>query len=666
VTSTGVSSLYTVILIGGILLGAHGSFGVAALSALAVAAKIYLDSGANLQYEEWVPAVTVTLNFALVAVVAWLGERSIIGSLSKASTNKTLLDQRSAQLQAAADIGMAAATSKDVDGLLRTVTQVISERFGFYHVAIFKAYNDGPETEFASVSEGGKISNRQSRLKALGGKSIIAHVAKTGKPYLASDVTTDPLYLDNPSFTRTRSEITVPIFSGDQLFGVIDVLSEKDIPLGSDEMNALQVLATQIGSAISRHELLGATNRHLEELKALHSIAAAGSEATDEDDFLSRATDVVGNSVFPTNFGVLLLDEKARVLRHHASYSEKRARVSPPIPLGEGITGLVAITGQPVHVPDVSREPKYISVDPRVRSEICVPLKIADRVLGVLDVESYEINSFSAADEHLLQALAGQIATSLERIRLLAEAQQRADELVNTLKQQKELARLRDEFVQNVSHEFRTPLAIVAGYIEILESREFGPLPQEYRQPINIIAKRVRLLSKLVEDLTALLDLAAHEGDFTILRISDLITPLYAEFRMRALSEQIELTLDVESSLPSIRGEETLLRKAVDSLVENAIKFTPPSGRVEIRAKAQDHSVLLQVSDTGVGFPPEEKDRIFERFYQVDGTSTRRFGGAGLGLALVKQIVDLHGGKLSVQSELGQGSTFQISLPALS
>jgi len=132
-----------------------------------------------------------------------------------------------------------------------------------------------------------------------------------------------------------------------------------------------------------------------------------------------------------------------------------------------------------MRVADVSAEPKYISVDPRVRSELCVPLKIGDRILGVLDVESYEVNSFSKADENLLQTLAGQIAVSLERIRLLSEAQHRADELSNTLKQQNELARLREEFIQNVSHEFRTPLSIVNGYIEILDSGEFGPLPEE-------------------------------------------------------------------------------------------------------------------------------------------------------------------------------------------
>lgn len=667
ITSTGVSSLYTVILIAGILLGSWGSFSLAALSAVGVTVNVFLMQGAELTYDDWMPAITVTTNFLLVAVVAWLGQRSIVSSLSSAQSSRSLLTYRSAQLQAAADIGSATATSSDLPSLLKTITQVISERFGFYHVSILTADPSTDQLAFSAISEGGQNTGAASPkpIKSLDGKSIIIHVARTKKPYLAREVKKDALYLHNPLFEDTVSEIAVPIIAGEKLFGVLDVLSSRDEPLGADELNALQVLANQIGAAVHNQRFLDSTQRHLEELIALHGITLAGTESMTEDEFLRRATEVVGKSLFPTNFGVLLLDEKNNVLQHHASYTEQQAKPSPPIPLGEGITGLVALSGQAMRVADVAAEPKYIPVDPRVRSELCVPLKIGERVLGVLDVESHKVDSFSKSDEHLLQALAGQIATSLERIRLLAEAQQRADELSNTLKQQNELARLRDEFIQNVSHEFRTPLSIVGGYIEILDSGEFGPLPDDYKQPVSIVAKRVRLLTKLVDDLTSLLDLEAHKGDFTTLRLGDVLNPMFADFRTRALAERVELELDIAPSQPFIRGEETLLRKAVDNLVDNAIKFTPPEGHVNIRVSELDGFVLLEVSDTGVGIPAEEQARVFGRFYQVDGSSTRRYGGTGLGLALVKEIVDLHGGEISVRSQQNAGSTFQIKLPVI-
>lgn len=667
ITGIGISSLFTVIVISGLLLGSAGSFGLAALSTLMVAASLFFVRGTPFTTEDWIQLMTVAVNFGLVAFAAWLGQRSIIKSLTSAESSQTLLSNRSAQLQAAAEIGTATATSKDLSTLLQTITEVIAERFDFYHVAIMSPNGGGEDREFITVSEGGRKEGKRMPFPASSsdGRGIITHVARTGKPYLAREVKTDSIYLHNPHFDETRSEIAVPIMAGGSLYGILDVLSNAQNPLTTDELNALQVLANQIGSAVHSHRLLENTHRHLDELIALNAIATAGTEAQSEDEFLSRATEVVGKSLFPTNFGVLLLDEKNGLLQHHASYTEKRAKVSPPIPLGEGITGLVAMSGQAMRIADVASEPKYISVDPRVRSELCVPLKIGEHVLGVLDVESYKVDSFSKADEHLLQTLAGQIATSLERIRLFSEAQQRADELANTLKQQKELSRLRDEFIQNVSHEFRTPLSIVSGYIEILDSGEFGPLPEHYKQPVDIIAKRVRLLGKLVEDLTSLLDIAANKGDFTLLRMSDVINPLYADLRTRALAERIELKLDIGSSIPPIHGEETLLRKAIENLVDNAIKFTPPEGKVDVRLKSENGSVVVEVSDTGVGMPAEAQGRIFERFYQIDGSATRRYGGTGLGLALVKEIVQLHGGEIQVESKVGEGTTFQIKLPAL-
>jgi signal transduction histidine kinase len=667
ITSTGVSSLYTVILIAGVLLGPLGGFGLAALSVAAVsliAVRLHLEFGGE---EDWLPAITVSTNFALIAIIAWLGQRSILTSISREATASSKLSQRSAQLQAAADIGMAASSSSNLDELLETSTRVIAERFGLYHVSILVLDQTTKELTLRPVSQGGKKADSLVAIRPTtqADKSIIAHVARTKRPYLAIDVSSEPLYLHNPQFPETRSEIAVPLMTGSKLFGVLDVLSNDASQLGTDEQRALQVLANQLGTAIHNLRLLLDASRHLEELQALHAIVTAGMETSDENEFLRRATEVVGKSLFPTNFGVLLLDERQNVLHHHVSYQESNSRNPRPIPVGQGITGLVALAGHSMRVDDVTTEPKYISLDPRVRSELCVPLKINSRVIGVLDVEGHKLAEFSQNDERLLEALAGQIGLSLERIRLLAGAQTRADELAKTVKQQEELSRLRDEFIQNVSHEFRTPLSIVSGYTEILDSGELGELPPAYKQPIGIIAKRVQMLTKLVDDLTSLLDLESHRKDFTDLRLSDVINPMYAGLRSKALTEQIQLDIEIDRGLPQIHGEETLLTRVVNSLVENAIKFTPPNGYVRVGLHAQNGSVCLTVADTGIGIPAEDQAQIFSRFYQVDGSSSRRYGGTGLGLAIVKEIVDLHGGTIVLTSEPNKGSTFEVRLPAL-
>lgn len=664
VTSAGVSTLYTVILVAGVLLGRAGGLSVAALSGMAV---VYMTwSAAGTSTPDWAPIITIVLNFGLVALMAIIGEHAIRTSLVSAEHSHSLLSQRSAQLQTTADIGLAATASDDVDDFLKAVTQVIADRFALHHVSILTLSQGTSELSLNPLSQGGQVYSAMPSFslgEANATRSIIAHVARTRKPYLASDVHNDALYLHHPDLGEARSEIAVPIMEGTRLFGVLDVISNQT-SLDMDDLNALQVLCTQLGTVIYNKRLLQLSRRHLEETRALHAIALAGMEASDEEEFLRQAATVIGRSLFSENFGILLIDPKRKVLEHKA-YHQDGAYRAPAIPLGRGITGVVAQTGKPLLVGDVKRDPDYLMVDERVRSELCVPLRVKNEVIGVLDTENHAPHAFSQNDLQLLEALAGQIALSLERIRLLSDTERRAEELAETLKQQEELARLRDQFVQNVSHEFRTPLAIVSGYIEILSSGDLGPLPAEYHEPVEIIARRTQMLTRLVEDLTSLLNVQDQRNDFVTLYLGDLLNTLYPHQRTQALASQIELEWEVPASLPPIRGEETLLRTMLNNLLDNAIKFTPSAGRVSLRANVEGASICLRIHDSGIGIPPEQQSRVFERFYQVDGSSSRRFGGTGLGLALVKEIVELHGGEIRLDSQPEQGTTFEVRLPLL-
>lgn len=663
ITSTGISTLYTVILVAGVLIGPVGGLSLAALSAVAVAYMAIVTPDTAGQ-PDWAPAIIVVLNFGLVAVMAIIGEHALRTSLLSAEHSRSLLSQRSTQLQAAADIGLAATTSSDVDDFLKAVTQVIAERFGLHHVSILTLHQGTNELSLNALSQGGHVNTNMPSFPVGStpqGKSIIAHVARTRKPYLASDVRKDPLYLHHEDLGEARSEIAVPIMEGNRLFGVLDVISNKNEELGTDDLNALQILCNQLGTVIHNKRLLQLSRRHLDETRALHAIATAGMASSDEQEFLTEAARVVGKSLFSDNFGILLIDPSRRVLEHKA-YHQLDNFSTPSIPLGRGITGAVAKSGRPLLVGDVRRDPDYLMVDERVRSEMCVPLRINGEVIGVLDSEHHEINAFSQTDLQLLEALAGQISLSLERIRLLADTERRAQELAETLQQQEELARLRDQFVQNVSHEFRTPLAIVSGYIEILHSGDLGPLPEAYREPVEVIARRTQMLTRLVEDLTSLLNLQEQRNDFTTIYVGDVLNASYPALHAKALAQQLELEWDVAPNLPPIYGEETLLRTMITSLVDNAVKFTP-QGKVSVSAQADETTLTLRIRDTGIGIPLEQQARIFDRFYQVDGSSSRRFGGTGLGLALVKEIAELHGGEISFESAPQQGTSFMVRIP---
>ncbi|MCW5888285.1 MAG: GAF domain-containing protein, partial [Anaerolineales bacterium] len=245
VTSAGVSTLYTVILVAGVLLGRAGGLSVAALSGMAV---VYMTwSAAGTSTPDWAPIITIVLNFGLVALMAIIGEHAIRTSLVSAEHSHSLLSQRSAQLQTTADIGLAATASDDVDDFLKAVTQVIADRFALHHVSILTLSQGTSELSLNPLSQGGQVYSAMPSFslgEANATRSIIAHVARTRKPYLASDVHNDALYLHHPDLGEARSEIAVPIMEGTRLFGVLDVISNQT-SLDMDDLNALQVLCTQ-------------------------------------------------------------------------------------------------------------------------------------------------------------------------------------------------------------------------------------------------------------------------------------------------------------------------------------------------------------------------------------------------------------------------------------
>jgi two-component system NtrC family sensor kinase len=227
----------------------------------------------------------------------------------------------------------------------------------------------------------------------------------------------------------------------------------------------------------------------------------------------------------------------------------------------------------------------------------------------------------------------------------------------------KELDRLKSEFIQNVSHELRSPLALIRGYAELLSTGELGELDSQQRGPVEIIARRTRMLDSLVEDITLILEAERRRLQHKPVALDDLTRAAMEDFHIMADHGGITLEMGFASDLPPVAGDPIYLRRMLDNLLNNAIKFTPSGGTVTVDARQQDDQVVLRIADTGIGIPQDQQERVFERFYQVDGSTRRRYGGVGLGLALVKEIVEKHGGSVGVESEMGEGSTFTVSLP---
>jgi signal transduction histidine kinase len=282
-------------------------------------------------------------------------------------------------------------------------------------------------------------------------------------------------------------------------------------------------------------------------------------------------------------------------------------------------------------------------------------------------VQSHRTGAFSSQDVPGFQIMADQLANAIENARLYTDARSRADDLAVAYQQLKELEGLKDQFMQNVSHELRTPLTMIRGYAEMLLMGEEVATNPEYREALQIILRNSEALSELVADILSIMEVSAARTGLTSVSMLEVVSVSLANFQMTARQNGVTLVPEIQPSdkLFSVTARPDHLRRIADNLISNAIKFTPAGGQVFIRLSHNGGRVFLEVSDTGIGIASEYQERVFERVFQVDGTSRRRFGGTGLGLALVKELVESYGGRVSAASSgINRGSTFTVVLPA--
>lgn len=260
---------------------------------------------------------------------------------------------------------------------------------------------------------------------------------------------------------------------------------------------------------------------------------------------------------------------------------------------------------------------------------------------------------------HLRSALQAANRTLERRV------EERTAELQKALERVSELSQLKANFVSNISHELRTPLTHIKGYIELLVTESLGSVTDEQRHALQVSQQSTGRLEALIEDL--ILFSLASRGELSILhedvdlrRLVNLSMKAYAS---KAEERSVTLNVIIEENVPPVQADPQKIAWVLNQLLENGIKFTPSGGRVVVNVKREgENLVIVSVTDTGIGIPSRRFEDIFEPFHQLDGSSTRRYGGTGLGLSLVRQIIEAHGSMIEVQSIEGRGSTFKFPL----
>ncbi|MCI0480709.1 MAG: ATP-binding protein, partial [Candidatus Dadabacteria bacterium] len=235
----------------------------------------------------------------------------------------------------------------------------------------------------------------------------------------------------------------------------------------------------------------------------------------------------------------------------------------------------------------------------------------------------------------------------------------------------KRLEKIKADFIANVSHELRTPLTAIKGYTETLEEEAYES-PEDQKHFVRIIKRHTDRLINLVSDLLVLSEVESRDSlskensanDFEEINVNELIKSSLDALRSKAQEKRIEVALRADADVCRLKANRFLLEQMFINLIDNAVKYTPENGKVEVRVTKENSHILTEISDNGIGIPKEHLPRIFERFYRVDKTRSRNLGGTGLGLSIVKHIVIMHGGRIEVHSEEGKGSKFSITLPA--
>jgi PAS domain S-box-containing protein len=296
-------------------------------------------------------------------------------------------------------------------------------------------------------------------------------------------------------------------------------------------------------------------------------------------------------------------------------------------------------------------------LDNGIVSYLSIPLIAQKNAIGIFILGTEERDAF-----HLDQIeIANEVGDLLAIATHQAGLNQRIEEANASLQS---ALQAKEEMIQNVSHELRTPLSIIAGYANLLNEEAFGKLDPEQVSALDIVIGRVDQLEFLVTRLMTLQSLDKNAVQSIILDPNPFLYSLLGSWRLRAESDGIQLQVDVDPDLPEISADQNLLTLAVGTLLDNAIKFSPGGGKITIRSWAENEELYISVSDQGIGVPADKLEKIFERFVQADGSTTRPFGGMGIGLALCHDIVDSHGGRIWAESKgPDKGSTFTIALP---
>lgn len=400
---------------------------------------------------------------------------------------------------------------------------------------------------------------------------------------------------------------------------------------------------------------------HISNLERLIRMMAVVNSTLDLPQLLDIIAELAAQLTHTASASVLLIDERSKELRFVAVTGQHSDNLKPVVvPMDRSIAGTVVQENRPLLIRDVRADPRwYQDADQAsgfdTHSIIAVPLQLRGEVIGVVEAVNKQDGSDMAWDDvEILSTLATQAAIAVNNARLLTQLQAAYDEL-------NQLDRLKSEFIAVAAHELRTPLSLILGYSAFLQANSSGLA----RGHAEVVLQGAMRLRSLIDDMVNLREVDSGEATLRLelVPMQELVERSVEEMRHIAEAKQQNIRLSMPHQPILINVDREKIALALVNLLSNAVKFTPSGKEIGVRVGQAQQEAWATIWDQGIGIAQEQQERVFERFYQVESSLTRQYGGMGLGLSIVKEMVDLHHGTVSVESQAGRGSAFTIRIP---
>ena len=566
------------------------------------------------------------------------------------------LERRVANLESMIQVSRSLRSAFDLPSLLQLIIDSIVELADCEKSSILLLDPDTGELRF--VAAGTDFETLKNIVVPRHG-SIAGTIVETREPLVVHDAHSDSRFfahVDDTTGQTTTSIMGVPLEIGGRIIGVLQALNKHSGGFDQEDVETLLMFASQAAAAIENTRLIEEQRQRLTEVLLLQDVLLTLSRFIRMDQLLEQLLVLLEEWLGYQNCAVLLYDKERNVLSttayrgfHSQEMSNRILPVAEDTASGQVVTKL-----RPVRIDNFAREESLSALLDDTQSALSVPLLCGEDVdlVGVISLESADPNAFTERDARILSTIGAQAAIGIRQSQLY-EASRRAN-------------RLKQEFITTMSHELRTPMTVLIGYCDMLAKESLGALNEAQLSALKVIRDRSELLLRLLNDVLDFSKIVAGNLELNpvLVNLRRAVEAAVSKYKVYADRKRQIVSIDIPRSCQYVTADDYRLQQILGHLIENAIKFSPEERPVVVRAGLYDSDyVRIDVVDRGIGIKPEDIEIIFEDFRQLDNSFTREYGGAGMGLAVAKHLVELQGGLIWVESEFGEGSTFSLILP---